>query len=359
MKGSLAVVAARPCARDIAARPARVGCRPLASVFCSAFAVVAAGLASAMAEAPQAGNEPADKPRGQVTAPSRSLVFAVEQTIELKKLHDAIVALAAEALPDLESSSPSEDDPDSQRARIRAAEADLERATLLRELAELALREYQDAISVHERADAEAAVKDARVEQKRAREKIEDRKEQLKKLKKASLGTAQDLAQEFQFADRMTIARGEAFRADLAVERAEFEQQSVAGFKGAIRQKELSSMIEKTRSEELAKKSTMELERSKLKRLERIQQAGGGPSRFPDILALLDQAIPVEQDIRSKLSGLFDDAQVDLAKQREIEGLMVRLRRLVEQAQDHKDELESRRLKSDVRWAVDHAAGGP
>ena len=81
-----------------------------------------------------------------------------------------------------------------QKITVKSAEANFENAKLTREVAEIAVVEYEEGIFKQDQATIEGEIKLAESELARARDSIEFAKDQLAKIKQASRGTAEDLS---------------------------------------------------------------------------------------------------------------------------------------------------------------------
>ena len=84
-----------------------------------------------------------------------------------------------------------------RESRSRSADAQYENAKLTREVAEIAVPEYEQGILKQDEATLMGAVKLAQNNSDRARAAIEAAEGRLAKIKQASRGTAEDLALEY------------------------------------------------------------------------------------------------------------------------------------------------------------------
>ena len=186
-------------------------------------------------------------------------------------------------------------------SRLRATE--LQAAKGARELAELALKEYQEGIVKKEQAAREGELELAQGELKHATLKIEQAKERNTKIQAASTGAAYDLSQEQRFKLGIEIAQGAVGSAESKVELAKSSLKDLREYRIASRTKELTSEIERARSDELAKTATWEREQT---RLRKMQRALSEPPLLTDhqkrMLTILDAAIPIDEQLNKKLA---------------------------------------------------------
>ena len=90
--------------------------------------------------------------------------------------------------------------------------------------------------------------------------------------------------------------------------------------------------VEKARSDELARKATWGLEQSKLDEVKKMQDPATSRCRLSDqrkqTLALLDRAIPIEEQLSARLDQIKEDSQPGDSLRKEITDLTRRLREL-------------------------------
>ena len=180
-----------------------------------------------------------------------------------------------------------------QKTKIESAKASLLAAQLKRELAELALKEYEQGLFVQEKTALEAELKIARDELKMAREHIPEAHDRSAQIKQASKGSTYDLFNEFRFSDQVSSAELVAQSAGFMVEQVESKLKVLLEYSKPKRIKELGAELEKAKSEELATHSRWLLEESKLKRLQNPRnQPTKQPSDTTDALEnLRDQQV--------------------------------------------------------------------
>jgi RND family efflux transporter MFP subunit len=159
-----------------------------------------------------------------------------------------------------------------QRITTKAAEANFQNAKLTREVAEIAVKEYEEGIYAADHATIQGEIKvaesarqkaQARLERtRRARQKLTDR------LKQRGADTAEFVA-ELDLDDRVDAAEEALTRQTFVLEQAQTKLRVLEQYTKPKTLKELRSEVEKARSTELAKHQTWELEKGKEKMLER------------------------------------------------------------------------------------------
>ncbi len=155
-----------------------------------------------------------------------------------------------------------------QKTKFESAKATLQVAHLKRELAELALKEYEQGLFVQEKATLEAELKIARDELKMAREHIPEAHDRAAQIKQASKGSTYDLVNEFRFSDQVVHRRAACTKSSgFVVEQAESKLKVLLEYSKPKRIRELQAELEKSKSEEVARATRGPLG-AKLKRLQ-------------------------------------------------------------------------------------------
>jgi len=139
-----------------------------------------------------------------------------------------------------------------QKITSESAKANFQNAKLTREIAEIAATEYVEGLFVNEKVERELDIKIAEIDLSMAEDQLDELKAQKADRKKRV--TAELVLKKARF----------------ALERAESRLKTLLAYTKAKRIKELQSEVEKTRSNELAKQATWELQISKEKKLERM-----------------------------------------------------------------------------------------
>jgi hypothetical protein len=301
----------------------------------------------------RAGDEPQS---GQSTAPpipAGRLPFSAAITRSLKMQHDRMINLASALVDDPQETGDVPSMLAYQQLKLKSAEADSQNARLEREVAQSALKEFQDSTYPQELAEAEGALKLAQRDFERTRGIVEVAKDRLAKIKKVSRGSPADIAIEFEFADRVVVAELTRKKAEFSLEQAEAKRKVLVGFDKAKREKELRAGVARAIAVELQKRATLELETAKLKRSEQTNR-NGEPSRphrkSPNplsarALALLDRALLIEEKLRAALERLTGTEKPSEPLANELQGLMNQLQALLDQAENARSAADFDTLK--------------
>ena len=119
------------------------------------------------------------------------------------------------------------------------------------------------------------------------------------------------------------------------------------------RLKELRSEVEKARSDELAKKQTVQLEKTKLAMLKKLAEGIKPPAKFQPILLLLADSIRLDGQIREKLAKLEPKSDPPgAASHKEIEKLGRTLEAKVNEAVRLFEDLKFSELAGDIDFAA-------
>jgi HlyD family secretion protein len=161
-----------------------------------------------------------------------------------------------------------------QKITVRSAEANYENAKLTREVAEIAVVEYEEGIYKSdlltlkgEATGAESAIQKA--EARLVRTGLARSQIRAALAKKGAEKTPADLLAELDIDDRLDSAELTLARQRMALEHAKFKQKVLQEITKPRTMKELRADVERKRSDELAKRPTLELELAKERKLER------------------------------------------------------------------------------------------
>ncbi len=161
-----------------------------------------------------------------------------------------------------------------QRIAIQAALANCQNAKLTREVAEIAVKEYEEGIYPSERASIEGEIKLAGSANRRAEARLERTRRAQRKLtetpqRKEATKTSSDMLAELEIEDRIDSAEQELLTEAISLEKAQNKLHMLDGYTKPKTVKELRTEVEKARSIELQKQATWELEKNKEAKLER------------------------------------------------------------------------------------------
>jgi len=360
MSGSLSatIVDLRETQKRIRRPPS--ACFKLTGMAAVATLILTIALVSAQSKPARAGGGLQASSNVQAPVPAGQSAFAAEIGLTLKKQHGRMINLANQLIGRSDGLHKLEDQLVNQQITVASAKAIFSNAELTRTVAEIAVIEYEEGIFLQDRAVAEAVLKLAQSDLERARDSIEIAKDRLAKIKQASKGSTSDIVNEFAFADILMNAERRLPRSELAVRQAEAKLKMLVEYTKPKRVKELRSEVETARSDELAKRAGQELEKSRLKGLqaaikERDRAARERQARElldRQALAALDRAIPIEEQIRTKLEQLIKNGKPDDPLRKEIQDLTNQLQALVDQAESDRSAARFDEIKVRIHKAA-------
>jgi len=286
--------------------------------------------------------------------------FVAEIQWTLKKQHDRMINLANQLMGRSDGLDKLEDQLVNQQIKTESAKANFANAELTREVAEIAVVEYEQGIFFQDMAVAQGELRLARSDLERARDSIEIANDRLAKIKQASKGSTSDIANESMFADSLVNAERRLPKSELAIRQAESKLKRLLEYTKPKRVKELRSEVEKARADELAKRAGQELEKSKLKGLQAAIKTRDRSAREREArdlldrqaLAALDRAIPIEEQVRTKLEQLIKNGKPDDPLRKEIQDLTNQLQALVDQAESDRSAARFDELKTRIHKAA-------
>jgi hypothetical protein len=307
-----------------------------------------------------AGAAPQARPNDQALAAAGSSGLVVQSRERLNKLRDEILSLGAAALEGGDGGARPASSVPNQRITVLSASAKYENAKLTRQVAEIAVVEYEEGIFKQDLATAMGELKLAEADAARAVDMIELAKKRLAEIRQVSKSSSsEDLAYEYMYEDRVAEAELREPKARLAVEKAKAKLKLLQEHTRAKRVKKLKAEVEKARSDELAKKAGWELEMSKLRTLEK---AGNGEARNiheQRALALLDRAVSLAEQLKTKLDQADKDQEPGESLRKEVTDLMSQLQSVVEQAQSEEAAAKWAKWKPHVHEAAVRYLGAP
>jgi hypothetical protein len=290
--------------------------------------------------------------QGQAAVPVERDGFVKEVERRLKGCRERIAALGPSLLAEINDRSRAMNEAMNQSITVESAKANLGNATLTREVAEIAVTEYEVGIARQDEATIEGELKLAESELTRATNAVEVTKERLTKIKQASKGTAADVAVEYSYEDNVAEAERRQPKAKLAVEQAQSKLKMLRQYTKARCIKQLQSEVQNARADELAKKATWELEKSKLDRLHaRVGNAAPKPSTG-EPLAALTRAFSVEEKTRAEVVGLQKNGTLDAVRAKATRDLVSQLEGLVDQSEAEVATARVERLKAAINEAA-------
>jgi hypothetical protein len=306
-------------------------------------------------------------------AASQSAFLAkIHQT--LKTQHDRLIEIANRRMGAGADPQRSASQRVDERTRRNAAGAAYRDAKLAREIAEINVAEYNLGTSVQEELTAKGEVTLAEDEVRGTRMRSNRLKDQLGRIQRASTGSAMDLRIEFERTDRVMNSQCQARKALREAETARSRLRMLVTYTKPIRLRELQAKVELARSVELAKRAIVEMETASRAQVgdaagengsQREIGLAGARGRIPDppppsvearIMALLDYAISVEEQLRLRLSQVKKEGKAESRVRDEIRDLASHLEVVVDDVEAQLPALEVIRLRARIHRAVRKAA---
>ena len=168
-----------------------------------------------------------------------------------------------------------------QSISVQGADATYQNAKLSREIAEIAVKEYEQGIYLQNVATAEGEMRLAESDAKRGTDQIKHSSEILERVKKAASGSVFDTMSVVQVEAMVKVAELSKRKAEFEVEQAKSKLKLLQEYEKPKRLKELRSEVEKARSDELAKEQTLELEKTKLAMMKKQAEGFRTASEVP------------------------------------------------------------------------------
>jgi hypothetical protein len=294
------------------------------------MAVAAGLLGLAILDGASAPAQGGDEPTPGKQPVSHSAVAAeARQTLKADELR--LISLANQILE--EPGVPGKLEEQLERSRIDAmkAEGEYQYTMHRREIAEMALKEYTEAILPHELAAANSQLSIAQADQVRAREQAKQANGRVGKM----------------------ISDLEETRTTFALQQAAFQREALMKYTRSHRTTELESQLAKARSEERARKAEWELAKG---RIEKMQLAAAEEPRHADvrkrILSLLDRATPIEGAVQAKLHQFAKEPTPGAGAEPEIRRLLDELGTMIDEAEAVKAADDLARLKPRIQKAA-------
>jgi hypothetical protein len=316
-----------------------------------AAAMLALGFLPDSSRIVRAGARAQTGPKDLAAATDDSSGPVAASRASLNKLQDDILDLGTLLLGRLEPAN-RPDNAINQSITAKSAEANFENFKLTREVAEIAIVEYEEGIFKQDQSTLEGEVKLAETEAARSANWIEIAQLRLAMIRQASKGTAEDLALEFLYEDDITRQRLHEARSRLALEQAQFKLDVLRKYARPKRVKELKSEVEKARLDELAKGATWEREKAKLAQLQEVTKAKDREIHEQHVLTLLYRAVSIAEQLETKLDQAKKDREPGDQLRKEIADMTARGQSVVEQAQAEAAAAKWAKLKPKVHAAA-------
>jgi hypothetical protein len=244
-----------------------------------------------------------------------------------------------------------------QTISVQGAEVAYQNAKLTREVAEIAVKEYEEGIYVQDRLTAQGEMLLAESDHKRSTDKIEMTRELLGRVKKAASGSVFDIMSVAQMEGNVYEALLSKVKTELALDQAKTKLKLLEEYEKPKRLKELRSEVEKARSDELNREMTLEVEKSKLARMKKPAEAARLPAKYQHILSLLADAVRLDGQVRGKLAKLGPkDDDPHAGPRKDLEELARSLDARVSEAGQLFEDLKFAELASEINFAATRPA---
>jgi len=161
-----------------------------------------------------------------------------------------------------------------QKIATRSAEAAYQNAKLTLEVAEIAVKEYEEGIYLQDRATILGEIKLAETDKQKVEARLERTRRAGQKLtetlkRSGATITSSDILAELYIEDQLEASLRELLRGTFSLEVAQNKLRVLDNYTKEKTLRELRSEVEKARAAVLAREQTWELEKTKLNRLER------------------------------------------------------------------------------------------
>jgi hypothetical protein len=324
----------------------------ITALFTLAATVVAAGFSGLQVMTLRAGDNSQVGSNARERPAAEPASAAVTSPRKLSVLHAEIARLADSVLANVEE----HDRLVSAAALCNVALAELQlacgQAKLARERAEIAVIEYEQGTARQDEAKSSGDVFEARRNLESVKQKIEVLNLERSQIKETTKDPIAGLAASILIRDRLRVAERQESVAATALAEAEARRDELLDRTKPARVKDLRATAERLKSNEQALKAKRDIEMSKLTELQRAARERAPVVAEKRVLALLDRAMAIEEQIRANLDARNRVDATDPACQQEIVGLTYQLEVIVDQAAIEGAPAEHARLKARIKAAA-------
>ncbi len=278
--------------------------------------------------------------------------FLAQRRLALRSLRGEIMRLGKQIPDGAAGRSRLRDQLINQSIAEKAASASYENAKLTREVAEIAVKEYEEGIYVQDLQTAEGGVSKAKFAVQWATNSVTMAKEMLAEIRKLSRGTPVDLYYEYVFEGKVVDAQEQEPKARLELEAAQAKLDVLQKYTRRTTVKKLQSEVEEARLDEAAKQATWEAEKAKSRALQGALDQREQPNAEGRALATLDRTVQISDNLQTKLDEIKSDAEANEATRAEIATLTKDLETAVAKARFELITAGWARLKSQVQRLV-------
>ena len=281
--------------------------------------------------------------------------FVVEIGRRLKVCRERISVMGPMVLAEIEARSRAKDEETNRMIAVETVKANFGNAELIRQVAEIAVMEYEEGIFKQDEATASSEVLLAEADWQRAKDAVEFSKERLNQLKVASKGTAGDVATVYLYEDHVLETLAREPKAKLALEQAQTKLKILREYTRPKMMKELQAAVLKAQVDELTKKADWEREKAKLDRVVAGNRGGQVQLAAAQPLSDLKRASAAEEKVRAGMTELRKAGAFDADRGKGLEAIVKELEGLVDETEVGLGMIRVDRL----RKALDAAAGRP
>ena len=258
---------------------------------------------------------------GGADAKERSTSDFVRQTQRaLKELDHRLSDLVRRVLDEPDSPRKLREQLMDLRIEVRIAEAAYLNAKFVREVAVIAVQEYTAGTFLTELQVAEGEIAQAKTEEELSQAKakrVQEAWDMISKMNNSK--SASDLAAVLQVGEIHSLARREALVSKYVLEQAESKKEVLVKYTREKRTKELEADAKKAHAEELSKQAAWELQKAKVEAMERdLRSPWPTSDQGKRLLALIDQAVPLDQEAHEWLDSLAKADKPEASLQKEL-----------------------------------------
>ena len=289
---------------------------------------------------------------GSEPTPQRRPVSANERA--LNGVYVRLISLAERALKAPRSRQPRQQLV-GQRIETETASVNYQNAKLTREVAEIAAIEYNEGIFPQDLATVEGEIRLARSDLQRTRDLLESGKDQVARRKGREANSVYELHREYQFVDAMARTEQENRDRTHSLEQAELKKKRLVEQTKPIELKKHQIDVDKARANEMAKQAEWEIMKARELRLEKLIPQEEPADDHRPVLALIERAVPIEEQVRQKLVRVTKAEKPDGALNQEIRDLTDQLRAIVDEGEALWSAGELARLKPRIEATIRRA----
>ena len=247
------------------------------------------------------------------------------------------------------------DEPDSPRKlreqlmdlRFAAKSAEMAhiKARSAREIAEIAVKEYTAGTYPRDLQVAESEIAQAKSELELSQAKakrVQEAWDMISKIR--NFKSATDLAAVVQVGEIHSVSSRQALASKFLLEMAEEKKKVLVKYTRDYQTKTLQADAKKAHAEELAQHAAWELQKAKVEAMERdLKKPWPSSELGRRLLALIDQAVPMEQEAHERLNSLAKAEKPDAGLKKELSRLTNNLESILDEAEalQARDELSA------------------